>query len=111
MTWLQVDIDALRALASALTSEAELIGELEPGAPLAAAATTMTSSAVGGALTRAEAPLHTAYHAMSICLHRMAEATSAGARNYETAEDEFRRQVEAVGSSFERTGVSESTVS
>ncbi|MGX6510085.1 hypothetical protein [Rhodococcus sp. SJ-2] len=111
MTSLQVDIDALKALAAALTTEADTIGELKPEAPLAGAAGAMTSSAVGSALTRAEAPLRTAYHAMSACLHRMAEATSVGARNYETAEDEFRRQVEAVGSSFESTAPFESTVS
>ncbi|MEV8193421.1 type VII secretion target [Rhodococcus pyridinivorans] len=103
MSALKVDPDSLKSLAHALEGEAETIYALEPSAALGSVAGAMPSSAVGGVAGRAGAPLDTAYRAMANCLRRMAEATEAAARNYEVAEEEFGRQLAAVGSDFEGT--------
>lgn len=101
MSALKVDPDSLKSLAYVLEGEAETIYALEPSAALGSVAGAMPSSAVGGVAGRAGAPLDTAYRAMANCLRRMAEATEAAARNYEVAEEEFSRQLAAVGSDFE----------
>lgn len=100
---LQADLDALADLATVLDDEGTAIGELKPGTHLHSAATRMESSAVGRALARAGHPLDGAYHAMSNCLWRMAEATADSARNYENALDTLTRQLEAVGTDFQNT--------
>ncbi|MFC4604151.1 UDP-glucose 4-epimerase [Rhodococcus kronopolitis] len=92
---LEVDPDALRALAAALSAEADEIECADASGPVAAAADAMTGSAVGGAADRARLPLWTALRGAADRLREMSVVAKENADDYAAAERRFRRQLGA----------------
>ncbi|MDV8022542.1 UDP-glucose 4-epimerase [Rhodococcus sp. IEGM 1330] len=90
---LQVDLDALRALGSALTASADSVESLDPAAPIAAAADAMPNSAFGDVARSAAIPTLDAYRGVSARIRAMSSASSASAGSYEDTDRAFSDQL------------------
>lgn len=92
---LGVDVDALRSMAKALRGEADRIAEIDPVGPIDAAAGAMPASAIGAAAARAGVPLLKAYRDTAERLRDMSAYADSNSRDYDTADQNFRRQLDA----------------
>jgi len=86
---LEVDPDAVRALAAQLNTTATVIGALVPPDPVA-----MPNSAVSTASAAASDAIAAAYRAMAHCIDDMAVTATANAAGYGDADDTFRDQLQ-----------------
>ncbi|MDI9933248.1 UDP-glucose 4-epimerase [Rhodococcus sp. IEGM 1354] len=93
MPMLKVDLDALRALGTALTDTADTVGSLDPVAPIVAAADAMPNSAFGDVARSAAMPTLAAYRVVGVRIREMASASLASADSYEDTDRAFSDQL------------------
>ncbi|MCZ4521590.1 UDP-glucose 4-epimerase [Rhodococcus ruber] len=93
---LKVDLDALRALGSALGATADSVGSLDPVAPIAAAADAMPNSAFGDVARSAAIPTLASYRGVADRIREMSSASLASADSYEDTDRAFSDQLRRV---------------
>lgn len=90
----QVDIDALHAMAGQLSRRADTIRAIpDPAAPARDGATAMTGTAFGAACARAGDPAARAYQGMADTIGKMSDAARASATDYESTDTALKDQL------------------
>jgi hypothetical protein len=92
---LDVDTDALRSLAASLTSEADRISDVDPSTAITAATAAMQESSIAASAARAGHSLLLSYSATAERLRDMASTAEGNAREYDAADEAFRRNLDA----------------
>jgi hypothetical protein len=93
---LDVDTDALRSLAASLTSEADRISGVDPSTAITGAAAEMQGSSIAASAARAGDQLLLSYRATAERLRDMASTAESNAREYDAADEAFRRNLDSL---------------
>ncbi|WP_171018622.1 type VII secretion target [Rhodococcus sp. Q] len=93
---LDVDTDALRSLAASLTSEADRISGVDPSTAINAVTVAMQGSSIAASAARAGHQLLLSYRATAERVRDMASTAESNAREYDAADEAFRRNLDSL---------------